>query len=359
MVNDKPIARHVFHPATSGTDRLHAWQQATDEPFFVWGNGSGGADHFFFGPVKRAFREWLGKTRGARLTVYHDGVGADALGPLDTCENKVLLTHTWFPRWEKNFEWMLRCTGKVIVPGHGLAGVVREKFPWIPARYIHPITSPCLRGDPPEGGSGAARRTGIWLHGSKWKRCGNRLRSIVDRWNEDAGELEIITSGKAPAWSQKPFVIWSTELPFHFALMRLYTWDSCLLLNDFSLDQPWLVRALELGCFPIVPEGSNLVLNAGWREESAPQPYEWGDIEAARELLNQWRQSRDELEIRFNEWAEKLVARHDPARFPGEWEAVKDQVLQSRPPRLRARRPAGSTVPVAWYERVQRLRAGM
>ena len=359
MGSKEPVARHVVHPATSGTDRVHAWQEASGEPFFIWGSGSAGAGGFFFRQIKREFSNWLEKTRDASLTIYHDGMAADALGPLDSSDNKVLLLHGWSPRWEKNFEWMLRCTGKVLVGDPCLKRVVRDKFPWIPDKYIQSIVDPCLPAAMPEGGTGAGNRTGIWLHGLKWRRFGNRLRSIVDHWSEPAGQLEIVATGKAPSWSKKPFVRWSPDMPFHFALMRLYTWDSCLLLNDYSLDQPWLMRALQLGCFPIVPEGSAHALNPAWGEDSAPKPYEWGDIDAAIGLVGQWRNKREGLRHQFQAWTQSVVSRHDPARFAPEWKFAKEQLLQSRPPKLRPRKAAGGFIPVAWYERVQRLRAGL
>ena len=359
MESKDPVARHVFHPATSGTDRLHAWQEATGEPFFVWGTGATGANGLFFRQIKREFRNWLQKTRDAALTVDHDCMAADALWPLDRFDNKVLLQHGWFQRWEKNFEWMLRCTGKVLVGDPLLKCGVRDKFPWIPEKYIQSVMDPCFPSAMPEGGTGAKNRTGIWLHGLKWRRFGNRLRSIVDHWNEQAGELEILATGKAPSWAQKPFVHWSADMPVHFALMRIYTWDSCLLLNDYSLDQPWLMRALQLGCFPVVPEGSAHGLNPAWGEDSAPKPYEWGDIKGAMDLIQQWRKKRDSLHQPFQAWTESVVNRHDPARFAPEWKLAKEQLLQSRPPKLRPRRATGGFIPVAWYERVQRLRAGL
>ncbi len=337
---------------------MHAWQEATGESFFVWGRNSGSVDNLWFATVKHAYRAWLDKTSHAKMTIYHDGLGADALGPLDPSENKVLMLHNWFPRWEKNFDWMLRCTGKVAVGDPSLMNALRGKFAWIPERYIHALPGPRLQGEPGEGGTGAKQRTGIWLHGCRWRRFGNRLRSIVDRWPPEVGELEIIASGRRPAWSNKPFVKWSADLPMQFALMRIHTWDSCLLLNDFAFDQPWLLLALERGCFPLIPEGSGITSANIWREESAPQRYEWGDMDSATGLLRQWREQKSELEKPFKSWIQQVLDKHDTGKFADTWDSVKTGFLQSRSPKLRLRKPVGNLVPVAWYERVQRLRSG-
>ena len=358
MAPTKPKARHVFHSSTSGPDRVQAWQESTGEPVFSWGRDSSHSDGAWFRSVKRDFSLWLEGTSEADLTVYHDGMGADAIGPLDPCPQKVLFLHNFLPRWERNFEWMLRCTGKLMVGSEALAGQIRDSFAWIPGKYIHTSLVPVLRDSlsGPEG-TGSKNRTGIWLHGRPWKRFGNRLRSIVDRWPVESGELEIITSGKKiPGWAAKPHIRWSGNLPLEFALLRLHTWDSTLLLNDYSLDSPWLLRALELGCFPLVPEGASPARSGPWKEDSAPQPYAWGDVLSAARLLNDWRGQRDRLQPQFQQWAHGCS--QPEAQFLSTWERVKEEVVAQRAPSLRERSPIGGAYPVRLYERVQRLRAG-
>lgn len=357
-------ARHVFHAPTSGWDRIHAWQEATGEPAFIWGRHSGMVEERFFGALKRAFRRWVVReAAGAPVTVYHDGIGADALGPLDPASHKVFFLHTCFPRWERHFEWLLRHTGLVMVGDADLVSPLRERFGWIPERFIHPVPQPLLAGqeDLEPHPERASRRTGIWLHGSSWRRHGNRLRSVVDRWNPEAGELEIITGpGKAPRWARRDAVRWTAGMPFEFAQHRLFTWDSTLLLNDFSLDRPWLLRALAIGCFPLVPDGGSPVHSGPWELDAAPQRYPWGDLAAALDLLQQWRRQRADLMPAFQRWAGNLLARHpESGAFRRHWEATKARVLDQRPPGLRRKRPAPDWEPVAWYERVQRLREGV
>lgn len=247
--------------------------------------------------------------------------------------------------------------------GHpDLIGILRESFEWIPERFIQAVPSPLLSGlaedrRPPES---LPPRMGIWLHGKRWRRDGNRLRSLVDRWPQEAGQLEIITAGKGrPRWSRQDFVVWNTDLPMECALHRIPTWDSLLLLNDFTLDAPWLLRALQLGCFPLIPEGESPAHAAEWDSLSAPQPYAWGDPQAALDLLNQWRSAGPEVREAFADWKARLFKGHPEGReFRENWRAVKDQVAEQRAPRLRRRRAVSSFYPVAWYERLFRLRAG-
>ncbi len=358
MASSKLPARHVFHSATSGPDRVQAWQEATGEPVFTWGRDGGMSGGTWFRSVKRDYTRWLEGTREAAITVYHDGMGADALGALDPCGQKVLYPHIWFPRWERNFEWMIRCTGKVMLSGQDLASRMEESFAWIPRRHIHAARPPVLRDSfTGDEGTGPARRTGIWLQGRRWKPFGNRLRSVIDRWPPDAGELEIITSGnRIPGWANKKHVRWSADLPLEFALLRLHTWDSTLLLNDYSLDAPWFLRALELGCFPLVPEGTSVARTGPWEETSAPSPYAWGEPDSAARLLLEWRSRRDELQADYDEWRRKLL--HPGEDFGTSWARAKAAVIESPPPRLRERAPIGGAYPVRLYERVQRLRAG-
>ncbi|MEX0322226.1 MAG: hypothetical protein AB3N63_08720 [Puniceicoccaceae bacterium] len=356
-------ARHVFHPVTSGWDRIHAWSEATAEPVFVWGSGSDRADGQFFGSVKKEFKDFLAATSDSELTIYHDGIGADVLGPLDPHPHKILFVHNWFPRWKKNFDWTIRSTGKVIVGHPNLAKEIRTHFGWIPERYIMTIPQPALSstvsGD--EERSAPKQRTGIWLHGKKWRRYGNRLRSVIDRWPEDAEMLEVIASGKGcPSWARRDNVTWSMDLPVDFALFRLYTWDSTLLLNDYSLDSPWLQRALELDCFPLIPEGEGVARTPCWHQDSAPQVYPWGEIDKAAGLIQEWRQNKDSLLPAFKEWRSALDGEAVSGdAFVMEWERVKSEFCSQKAPKLTKRKPAPFWYPVAWYERVARLRAGL
>jgi hypothetical protein len=94
-------------------------------------------------------------------------------------------------------------------------------------------------------------------------------------------------------------------------------------------------------------------------EESAPQPYAWGDLHSAVNLLQQWRKEKDTLLPSFQEWVRSLDFMLDRSRsFKAEWRPIKQQFAEQRSPRLRKRRPYASWYPVAWFERVQRLRAG-
>jgi hypothetical protein len=362
MSSQKPLARHVFHPATSGPDRVAAWQEATGEPVFSWGRGSGQVDGYWFASVKRAFQQWIDGTREAELTVYHDGMGADALGPLDSCERKVLFMHHWFPRWEKNFEWMIRCTGRVMVDGEPMLDALNERYSWIPEKYRQVVPNPGIADTLVRSseGIGKKRRTGIWLQGFAWKRYGNRLRSIIDKWPSDAGELEVIANGRTiPGWARKDHVKWSMDLPLEFALLRLHTWDSALMINDYSLDAPWLIRALELGCFPIVPDGESIARRGAWSNEAAPRTYEWGNVQSASDLLYSWRECGETPRSAFTRWAAAVTeGKSDAKEFESRWQQAKEEVLRHRSPKLRERKAISGQHPVALYERVQRLRAG-
>lgn len=356
-------ARHVFHSATSGWDRIHAWSEATAEPVFVWGSGSDRADGQFFGSVKKEFKDFLTASADCGLTIYHDGAGADVLGPLDESPHKILFVHTWFPRWKKNFDWTVRCTGKVIVGHSNLIQELRTHFGWIPERYILAMPQPELSStvSTQEERADPKKRTGIWLHGRKWQRYGNRLRSIIDRWPESAGQLEIIANGKGcPSWAKREHVIWSMELPVDFALFRLYTWDSTLLLNDYSLDSPWLQHALQLDCFPLIPEGEGIARTPAWHADSAPQGYPWGEIDKAISLIQQWRQNKASLLPSFREWRSSLQeSALEKDAFSEEWAAIKDEFCSQKASKLSKRKAAPFWYPVRWYERVARLRAGI
>lgn len=362
MASDQRQARHVFHPATTGWDRVHAWREATGEPAFVWGGQSGSEDGAWFRSVKQAFKKWILETPDVDLTIYHDGVGADVLGPLDEGAQKVLFLHHWVPRWESYFDWTIRCTGKVLIGQPEFVGTIRSRFGWVPERYIQPIAQPPLQSTVKgKGGTGSKARTGIWLHGRPWRLYGNRLRAIVDRWPAEVGQLEIIASGSGrPSWAGKPHITWSADMPLEFALLRLHTWDSTLLLNDYSLDAPWLMAALALGCFPLIPEGEGITRAGLWDADSAPSPYPWGDTTAALKTLADWRRDRAQLWPAFDGWRQALLANVPTAdQFPAAWQAVKQEFLSQRPPKLRVRKAVAGWQPVAWYERVQRLRMGV
>lgn len=356
-------ARHVFHPATSGWDRIHAWQEATGEPAFIWGRRSHREDAAFFGGLKRAFSQWIEQTGpDLPLTIYHDGIGADVLGPLDPAPHKALYLHHWFPRWERHFEWFIRSTGKIMVGSADEEAFVRNRFAWVPERFIQHLPQPQLGGNEAIATRSGApkKRTGIWLHGRRWRLSGNRLRAVTDRWKPEDGQLEIIADGKRPPrWARKENLVWSPDMPLEFALHRLFTWDSVLLLNDFALDSPWLLRALALGCFPLVPDGENPARSGPWREPSAPQPYPWGDTAAAIDLLNEWRAAKPDLKGEFQAWARSLLSHHPMANsFATPWASARKAVLEQRPPSLRSRKPPRDWHSVGWYERLQRFRSG-
>lgn len=356
-------ARHVFHSPRTGWDRVHAWREATQEPIFVWGRHSGAEDSRLFGAVKKAFAEWIEATGGdAAMTVYHDGFGSDAFGPLDPAPHKLLFMHHWYPNWQRHFERHLRCTGKVLVGDPQIAGTLREQCRWIPERFISEVPQPQLssQGELLVRPSDAKKRTGIWLHGKQWRPYGNRLRAILDRWPEQTGEVEIITEGSGPPrWARNSWVIWNSGLPLEFALHRIFTWDSTLLLNDFSLDSPWLLRALALRCFPLIPDGDSPARCGSWRADSAPQPYEWGTTGKAVELLLEWRNARESLLPQFEQWVASVLSAHPRGHdFKDRWNACKQHFLDQRVPKLRQRKPIASVQPVGWYERIQRLRAG-
>jgi hypothetical protein len=149
-------------------------------------------------------------------------------------------------------------------------------------------------------------------------------------------------------------------MPLEFALLRLHTWDSVLLTDDFSLDAPWLRHALALDCFPLVPEGNGIARTPCWHGESAPQTYPWGEIDAALALLGEWREQKNALLPQFREWAGQVRgATPGSTAFRAEWNAVKEAFIEQRTTKLRPRKAARGWQSVAWYERLQRLRAGL
>lgn len=358
-----PAVRHVFMPETSGWDRVHAWQETTGEPIFTFGLREGVATGTFFGTIKREFRNWLEATHAESVvTVYHDGAGADVLGPLDPAARKVHFQHRWVPRWPQALDWYVRCTGKVMVGSPHLASLLHERFAWIPERYIQAVPPPPLAGlEAKAVKHSPSRRTGIWLHGSPWRSHGNRLRAIVDRWAPEAGQLEIIAEGgDRPRWARKAHLTWSMGMPVEFALHRIFTWDSVLLLNDYSLDAPWLRHALDLGCFILVPEGDSPARSGVWTADDAPQPYPWGDIPAAVRLLGEWRGARDSLQPRYRTWVRDFLEPFpDHEAFVRRWQQVIAELAGQRTTRLRKRKAVPDWYPVRLYERVRRLRSGL
>jgi len=362
MSTEELPARHVFHLPGCGQDLVEAWRAATGEPVFVWGRAPGAASAATFGPVRRAFAAWLRETAAAGLTVYHDGAGADALGPLDPDALKVLFLHRWNPRWERCVDWFVRCTGKLLTGHPEGAAVLHERFPWIPERFIGVVPEPPLEGTAgPVGPGQAPARTGAWLHGRNWRRHGNRLRSVADRWRPQWGELELVVDGSGhPAWARREGIAWSRGLSPGEALERIPAWDSVLLLDDFFPDAPWLARALACGCFPLVPQGDNPARPAVWTDAGAPAAYPWGDAGAALDLLQQWRAADAATRARFAAWR-RPFAETDArlGEFRSAWAAAKARFAEQHPVRLRRRRPAPAWYPLFWYDRVLRLRQGI
>lgn len=316
-----------------------------------------------FGRLRRSFRRWIGKTGDAApVTVYHDGMGAEALGALDTSPNKVYAFHQWFPNWERHFEWQLRATGLVVSENVQAQATLRERFAWIPERFIVPLSPPRL--PLPEKmaphGEKERHRTGIWLQGKPWRRHGNRLRSLADRWGDASGQLEIVCEGaRKPAWAEHEKVVWSAGLPFELALYRLFTWDSVLLLDDYSLASPWFLQALALDCFPLVPDGESPARAGIWKDEAAPRPYAWGDPKSAIALLEEWRARRKDLFPAFRAWRDQLLEAYPlTSEFTLAWAETLRSLKELRPPRLRQRKPLAGWFPLAWYERVLRMRTG-
>jgi hypothetical protein len=309
----------------------------------------------------KEFSRWLESTEDAQITVYHDGIGVDWLAPLDPCPNKVLYLHNWFPRWEKNFQWTLRFTGRVLISSQVIADELTRRFPWIPSKFIIPASQPMVRDSLSKASTSSGKlRTGIWLQGKSWKRHANRLRGIVDNWSENTGQLEIIATGsRCPGWANKDYVRWSMNLPLEFALLRLFTWDSTLLLNDFALSSPWLLRALELGVFPLVPGGEGIARTGAWVEDNAPRPYEWGDVAGAINILGKWRNSSGEFNNDFRKWTRGYTIELGGYTFEDLWSVAKDSILQQKAPVLRRSRPKFGWMPLTWYEHIQRLRAGL
>ena len=356
MPSAQPQARHVIHVPTSGEDRARAYAETCGEPVFRWGGGAGPS--YFLGGVKAAFRHWLRQSGDAVLTVYHDGVGADALAPLDPCERKILFQHCWPPGWERAFDLFIRGTGKVLVEDPLALERIRNVFGWIPERYLQQVDPVPL---PPMAPGGAGNRevvTGIWLQDRSWRRYGNRLRSIADHWNRDLGILElIVAAGRPPRWAAKESVRWRSGIAFEEARRQARRWQAVFLLNDEDMLAPWLLDVMAAGAFPLFPDSERGTLPEVWKEVEAPVPYPWGDIPAAIDRLRQWQNAEPGLTEAYHAWTAKLPLPEGTHWLREHWRPALETFAGQRAPRLRKRRPCCSLYPLRWYERLLRLRS--
>jgi hypothetical protein len=349
-------ARHVIHVPTSGEDRARAYAAICREPVFRWGGSIGPSP--LLGGVKAAFRSWLQESGDAVLTVYHDGVGADVLAPLDPCERKILFQHCWPPGWQRSFDLFIRGTGKVLVEDPIAYERIRAVFGWIPERYLKELAPIRLPPTETSGGEDQDRVTGIWLQDRSWRRFGNRLRSIADRWTQDLGRLEfIVASGGPPSWARKQGLRWHSDLEFEKARRRATRWQSVFLLNDEDLLAPWLLDAIAAGAFPLVPDSGRAITPSLWMEDAAPNPYPWGDIPAALERLQQWQNTGPTERASFHAWTAKFPPSCSEGWLHEGWLPALELFAGQRPPRLRNRRPWCSLYPLRWYERLLRLRS--
>ena len=353
-----PQARHVLHLPSSGEDRARAYAAVTGEPVFRWGGPVGPSP--FVGGVQRAFRQWLRVHDEAVVTIYHDGVGADALGPLDPCQRKVLFQHRWPPAWERAFNFFIRGTGKVLVEDENAQARIRNVFAWIPDRYFHevpPVRLPALVEPTVPGENEFV--TGIWLQDQRWRLFGNRLRSLADRWPPELGVLELIVStGAEPRWARKNGVRWISGLGFEAARRRASRWRAVLLFQDEDLLAPWLLEIVRGGAFPLLPDSERGIVPPSWNDEDAPEPYPWGDMPIALERLRQWREAEDWQRSAFRAWADRLPGLEPKAWLENHWWPALARFADQRAPRLRKRRPCCFLYPLRWYERMLRLRAG-
>lgn len=350
-----------MHGPTVGEDRVRAWSAATGERVFVWGSGWGNGRTV--GAVRRAFGKWQREEEAGGMTIYHDGVGADFLGALDTSRQKIYAVHSRPPRWERAFDFFIRCTGKVMTGSDAGKALLRERFGWIPERYIAVVAPPVWSGreqkrTDEEGTEG--KRCGIWLRGGNWRVLGNRLRALVDRWGETDGELEIMVGGgKQPKWAKRPGVRWRSGLEVEAAMERLGRWEGVLLWQDFDLEAPWLLAALARGAYVMVPEGEGRAAVSGWEAESAPRPYAWGDAGGALERWREWQTAEAAVKMAYREWGKRQVERSEGDWVGREWSPSVERLMAQRVPRLSRRRGGAGWVPVWWYERVLRLRSGI
>lgn len=355
MSGTKIQARHVFQ-GESGAAEREVWGEATGEPCFHWG-GNREASWRSIAAVQSRFTEWVEAHGGAEaLTFYHDGAGADVLAAWDPSPHKVLAMHRWPPRWERYCDWHIRYTGRLAVAGQDLREAVRERFAWIPERYVHVFPTPEATETPRER---FQRKTLIWLWGQSWKACGNRLRAALDHWGGQ-GQAVLIIGGEGahPAWAAGSLVEWQSGLTFRDALEQASTCDSVLLLSDFALQAPWLKAWVRRGMFVLLPDGDSPSRCGEWLDASAPRPYDWGDMEAAIVLLQSWRSATERERSAYREWAERSLSLGERNDFWSEWEHFKATLWHQKAPRIGIHKARRSLVPVGWYNRVDRLRRG-
>lgn len=356
MSGTKIQARHVFQ-GESGAAEREIWSAATGEPCFHWGHGSGGW-RWVCGEQKR-FAEWVEAHGGSEaLTFFHDGAGADVLGAWDPSPHKVLLMHRWTPRWERYIDWHLRYTGRLAVASAALREGLLERFAWIPGRYVavfpSPIPAMTIFPEPLE------KQTLIWLWGQAWKASGNRLRAALDVWGSHGEAVVVVVGGEGgrPTWAAGPRVTWESGLSFRDALARAGTCDSVLMMNDFGMQAPWIMDWIRHGLFFLAPDGESPSRTGPWVDESAPRPYEWGNMEAAMALLQSWRDAPEGERLAYRQWAERAVRTEAAVSFEAQWDAFKESLWHQRAPKLGNRKAHRRMFPVAWYKRIDRLRRG-
>jgi hypothetical protein len=353
MSDTKIQARHVFE-GSQGTNTAPYWEQVTGEPCFVWGAAE--RKIIPLRSVQLAFREWIAENGGQRaLTFYHNGAGADFLGPWDQGMGKVLLMDYWPVRWERYLDWQLRYTGRLVVPEPYLKEAVNEKFPWIPERFIQCYPSlPVASG----GKSVIEERTAIWLNGNAWKASESRLRAFIDLCGKNGMQTLVLAENvNRPKWAQSPMVEWFNGSQ-QAALDRANCCDTIFLLNDFALNALWLRQLLAAGVFPLVPAGDAPGRRGPWSETAAPRPYAWGDAVDAVRRLKEWRQATEADKTAYAQWVSRAIGPCLAEDFKNRWEAFKAGLLNQRVPRLREFKARLSWTPLFWYQRVDRLRRG-
>lgn len=357
------LVRHIWHRQTAGADRLEAWGQAVPDPAFVWGEKECPA---LAGGLGQAFKAWIA-AHPADISLYHDGYGLEMLAPLDNAAHKILMVHQWPPRWKSQLTWLLRFTGKVVVCSAAERTQLHAALSWVPERFIFELPEPPLSPGPvdklPVANEAPNETTGIWLQGSPWKLQGDRLRALADRWDTARdGRLQVLSgSPRPPRWQRKSGsrIDWQIGLSLNEALQCASSnWGQVLLLNDFDLNAPWLERLLREGCFPLVPDGDSPArLGGRWSEDAAPHPYAWGDMDDALELLQQARSMTAHDRSRFERWATGAFAT-DSVGFSDRYAALVEEIASQRPLRLRRHRKPLPFLPLAWYDRVHRIRTG-
>lgn len=354
MSNKKLQARHVFQGGVD-EDSAELWREATGEPCFVWGVGRGSKSLM---SVQGAFCEWLRHPNtSADLTLYHNGAGTDFLSPWDPAPHKVLMLDRWPSRWERYLDWHLRYTGRVAVPNKSLQEAVKERFRWIPDRYVHVFPTPSvstLRVPP----LGRSERTVIRLSEEGWRGYKSRLKALSKVWSEGGYSLLILLPAGAKAnWSHEKVEVRSGVAPSD-AWRTALSCDSVLVLNDFELDTPWVTSLLRSGLFPLFPEGESPARSGGWLEAGAPEGYSWGDPLSALERLKAWRERAVSESRTYASWVERTFS--DPAGndFQRAWQDLKARVIEQRAPKLRDWKAKRRWMPLNWYRRIDRLRRG-